>query len=354
MSEINIDNESLIDTISNNPEFKKKFLDGLNKLGFPLEFKIRQKLRERGYNSVQEGFFTVSDGNQQIVKSFDISAYKKDQKKILKELTIAIDLQLVGDCKYSSDSKKFLFAIPDTSNPANKIFVGPLLTAFQSANYGVYRNSEVVSLFLERFGNVFISSDIKDTSLYHIISGKEDKDNKIPEYEKIFNIVEDTILPATKEKFIRSRLSAFQDYSREFGTFENVPLQQFVDSQEGNFYSAKLFVPLIVTSKPIFRPITNEKYEIVGVEEIKFTLYQHSVLKPDDYLEVLGHFYDIGIFVCNERHVEDCLIYIENIFSKTFEEITNNLQRHPNRLMEDFWEIKKHNEEIQEIRKRSG
>lgn len=341
----------LIKDITSNAEFKKKFIDGLNKLGFPLEFKIRQKLMARGYNSVQEGFFTAIENGQEITKSFDISCYKDSKKIILKDLTIDLSMQFVGDCKYSSDENRFLFAIPDTSNPANKLFIGPLLTSFQSANYGVYRNSEVVSLFLSKFGNVFISSDIKDTSKDHITNGKEDKDGKIPDYEKIFNIVENTILPAVKEKFIRWRSFAYQDYARELSDLKrDMPLQDFISLQEKRYYSGKLIVPIIITSKPIIKPVISEKNEIIDVEEIKFTLYEHSVLKPNNYLEILGQCYDMGVFVCNEKYFEDFLVYIENLFSKTFEEITNNLSRHPFRLIDDFEEIQKHDDEIQQIK----
>lgn len=47
-----------------NEEFKKKIINGLGKLGFPLEFKIRRQLKDSGYKSVQEGFFTVFSCNQ--------------------------------------------------------------------------------------------------------------------------------------------------------------------------------------------------------------------------------------------------------------------------------------------------
>ena len=78
----------MIEEIKANSELKEKFLTGLNKLGFPLEFKIRKKLKERRYDSVQEGFFTYSDEKQEITKSYDINAHKEKKKEILKQLTI--------------------------------------------------------------------------------------------------------------------------------------------------------------------------------------------------------------------------------------------------------------------------
>lgn len=347
-----METNDLITEFKTIPEVKQKFLNGINKLGFPLEFKIRRRLKEKGYNSVQEGFFTAFENNKEITKSFDISAYKDRKGEILKELTIDLSLQLIGDCKYSSDNNKFLFAIPDTSNPANKLFIGPILTNFQSANYGVYRNSEVASIFLEKYGDLFLASDIKDTSKEHIINGKEEKDNKILEYERIYNIVENTILPATKEKFIRWRTFSYQDYfSNLEGLNTNMPTLDFVNLQEKRYYSGKLLIPFIVTSKQIIKPIVNENGEIVDIEEIGFVFYEHSVLNPDNYLEILDKCYDVGVFVCNERYFDNFLDYIENIFNKLFNEITGNLDKHPFRLIEDFDAIKKQNEEIKKIRK---
>lgn len=346
-----MENTDLITEFKTIPEVKQKFLNGLNKLGFPLEFKTRKKLKESGYNSVQEGFFTVNDNGHETTKSFDISAYKDQKTKILKELTINLSLQLIGDCKFSSDNNKFLFAIPDTSNFANKLFIGPILTSFQSANYGCYRNSEIASNFIEKYGNIFLASDIKDTSKDHIINGKEEKDNKTPEYERIFNIVENTILPATKEKFIRWRTFSYQDYfSNLEGLNTNMPTLDFVNLQEKRYYSGKLLIPFIVTSKQIIKPIVNENDEIVDIEEIGFVFYEHSVLNPDNYLEILDKCYDIGVFVCNEKYFDGFLNYIENIFNKLFNEIAGNLGKHPFRLIEDFDAIKNQNEEIKKIR----
>lgn len=343
-----------MEEIKNNPELKKKFINGLNKLGFPLEFKIRQKLKRKNY-SAQEGFFTDKEAGQEVTRSFDINAHRNENKIILKNLTIRMELLLIGDCKFSNDQNKFLFAIPDTSNPANKLFVCPLLTNFQSARYGIYRNSELTSNFVSKFGGLFISSDIKDTAKNNILDEKEEDESKskTPPYEKIFNIVESTILPATKEKFMLWRSCAYQDYSRELRAFtRSIPVNEFIDAQENGFYAGKLIIPFIVTSKPIIKPILNEKDEVTDIEFIPFTLYEHSVRKPEDYLEILGQCYDIGIFVCNERFFDDFLVYIESLFSKISGEILNNLNQHLFRLIDDFEDIKRQNEEIQEARKR--
>lgn len=339
-----------------NSKFKAEFLEGIKKLGFPLEFKIRSRLlKERGYKSAQEGFFTVLDNTgQEITKSYDINAYKSQKRVIHKNLTIELDLQLIGDCKFSSDGEKFLFAVPDMSLTQNQMFTGPLLTNFQTARYGTFRNMETVSQFLKEFGDMFISSDVKDTSTDHIISGGHSEDNKIPPYERIFSIVEDTILPAVKQNFIRWRQFTYGDYQRELGSLtRTTPIKEFIDSQENRYYSGRLIIPLIVTSKPILRPLFNKKDELTDIEEIKFTLYEHSVLKPNSYLEILSQTYDIGIFICNEKYFDDFISYVENIFNKIFEEIVMNLNRHPHRLIDDFNEIKKQDTELKQICGRS-
>jgi len=183
-----------------------------------------------------------------------------------------------------------------------------------------------------------------------VISGNKDKDNSTQDYERIFNIVENTILPATKEKFVRWRESAYRDYSNSIGIRgKSITAKDLAESAKKGFYGAKLIIPFIVTSKPILNPITNKKNEIIELEEIPFTLYEHSVLKPNEYLEILGSHYDIGIFVCNEKFIKEFVKYIENILKITFEEITINLSKHPQRLIEDFEEIKKHFTELKGI-----
>ena len=53
--------ENWIEDLEKNSEFKNKFLKGLNRLGFPLEFKVRKKLIDLGFNNVQEGYFSVHE-----------------------------------------------------------------------------------------------------------------------------------------------------------------------------------------------------------------------------------------------------------------------------------------------------
>ena len=64
-SEMNTDSAGILEAL-NNPNVKLQLLEGLNKLGFPLEFKIRKKLIDRGYNNVQEGHFIVYKNSDEI------------------------------------------------------------------------------------------------------------------------------------------------------------------------------------------------------------------------------------------------------------------------------------------------
>jgi len=343
-------NSDILKDFKNN-SIKPKLLEGLNKLGFPLEFKIRRKLIDRGYTNVQEGHFSVKKNSDEITKSYDLHGHLDKKEIIHNNLTINLSLQIIGDCKYSSDNGRFIFAIPDTSTPGNSMFTGPLLTSLQSAVYGTYRNTELESSFVKKFGPILFASDVKDSSKHHLISGEnseDDTDKKIPEYEKIFNIVENTILPPLREKFLLWLKFAYSDYTREFHYLsKSITVEQFIKDQENHYYSGKLLIPLIVTSKPILKPILKRDGSIKDVEEEKFILYQHSVLKPNEYPEILSQSYDIGIIICNDKYFDECMEYIENIFDKIFFEIINNLKRHPKRLIEDFENIKKQDEELQ-------
>lgn len=349
-------NSDILEDI-NNPEIKSKLLEGLNKLGFPLEFKIRNKLIKRKYGNVQEGYFNVKHNSDEITKSYDIHGHLDKKETIHNNLTINLSLQLIGDCKYSSDKERFIFAIPDTSNSANNMFIGPLLTTLQSAVYGTYRNLELESIFIEQFGSIFFASDVKDSSKNHLLSGEnseDDADRKIPEYEKIFNIVENAILPPLKEKFILWTRFGYSDYIRSLSHVQkSITPQKFIQDQKNQYYSSKLLIPLIVTSKPILSPVLDKDGSIKDFREEKFILYKHSVLKPNEYLEILSQSYNIGIFVCNEKYFEECITYIENIFDKIFEEIIKNLKRHPNRLIEDFQNLKKQDDELHNMVARS-
>ena len=49
--------------------------------------------------------------------------------------------------------------------------------------------------------------------------------------------------------------------------------------------------------------------------------------------------------------IDKLMEYIESLPEKLFEEITNNLNRHPNRFFKDFQEMQKFNEEIKKMNK---
>jgi phage regulator Rha-like protein len=130
-----------------------------------------------------------------------------------------------------------------------------------------------------------------------------------------------------------------------------IPVQEFVNLQEKMYYSGKILIPFIVTSKKIVRPIIDKKDNIIDIEEVKFLLYEHSVLIPNKYFELLGNFYDIAIFICNENYFDEFLDYIENVFEKLYNTITANIEKFPIRLIDDFEEMKKHQKEIEIFRK---
>ncbi len=337
-----------LEDLEKNPEYKAKFLNGLNRLGFPLEFKIRKRLVDLGFNNVQEGFFSVieQDGKE-TVKTFDFSAYKTLSTKILNEITIHLDIQLVGDCKNSIDRKKFLFAIPESGKIENKLFLGPILSNMQSANYGVYRNMEVASQFISKYGQIYLASDVKDTSKDYITGDEKKSKDDTPDYERIHVICERTIIPALFEKFKRWRSAAINDYARIFTHALPINGELKLEWLKNEFFAFRVLIPMIVTTKPILIPVL-ENGGLKDVKQIDFLLYEHSVMNPDKYFELMFNAYDVGVFIATEKGFDKLMEYIENIAKSIFKEITTNLSRHPNRLYEDFEEMNKQDKEAKD------
>ncbi len=344
-----------IKQLKEDKEFEEKFIKGLEVLGFPLEFKIRKKLTKKGYNNVREGFFEKRDESKKIIKTYDIHAYKDKNEKIHEDLTIVLSLLLIGDCKSSKDKDKLIFAIPDTTNPSNKSFTGPLLTSFQKAIYSRHRNIDLVVNFKRKHGNILFASDVKDTAKYLIINEKErTQKNKIKEHEKIFNIIENTIIPATSYIFSKWMRSSYYDYNGQISnTSKKLDDLNFIKEQKNNYYTGKIIIPFIITTKPILSPIITEKGEIEGINEEKFVLYEHSTPETEEYMEILNEVNNLGVFICNEKYFEEFITYIENIFHNFFSEIIENLKKQPKRLIEDLEDFEKKNIELKKKTGRS-
>ena len=234
----------------------------------------------------------------------------------------------------------------------DKLFVGPILSNLHSANYGVHRNMETSSHFISEYGAIFLASDIKDSSKNHIMGGEETKNESTPEYEKIYNVCENTIIPALHQKFKRWRNVAIVDYSR---IFSNKPILREVkftlEVLKGEFFAFRVLIPIIVTTKPILVPILDERAELKDVKEIPFLVYEHSVMNPDKYFELMFNAYDVLVFICNERGFDKLMEYVNGMADKIFDEISGNLSKHPNRFYEDYEDIQRQEKEIQDRHK---
>jgi hypothetical protein len=343
-----IKNSDWISDLSTNPEFKRLFIKGLERLGFPLEFRIKKKLTNLGFQNIQEGHFSVFDSKIETAKTFDISCNKSKDCKILKDLTIHFDLQIIGDCKASSDNDKFLFAVPETMNYENKMFIGPVLTNLQVANYGVYRNQEIASNFLAKFGSIFLASDVKETSKAVIMDAYEralPKYKDIPNFESIYDICENTIIPALYDKYKRWRDMMVMDYHKLFQDLNNRDIEYQISALAKQFISTKLMIPIIVTTKPILVPLTLNG-ELSDLQKVNFVAYTHSVMNPDKYKELMFNGYSVLVFVCNEEGFDDLVKHINQFAEKVFSEISRNLNKHPQRLLEDYKEILKQNSDL--------
>ena len=344
--------DDLLKRIFSDPEFKKKVLGALEKLGFPLEFRVRKRLQDLGFNDVRNGYFSVSREGVTVSKEYDITAFKQTFGNVLDGVQINVVLELVGDCKYSDYRNKFLLAVPETGRLENRLFVGPLLTSFQMANSGVHENKEVASEFRSKFGNIVIASSIRDPEIK--VSDLTDARNKkkpleetvtikepSAEHEKIYNICEDTILPALKERYLHWRESSLRKYRQHFSTEIKPDKRGYLTKLKGKSFSSRLIMPIIVTSKPILVPEFSESRSssLIGIKSVDFLLYTHPVKNPEDYTAFMGKPYPVGIFIATEDGFENLLSYLEIIRGKTLESISKTLNEHPEQIFQDFKEI---------------
>ncbi len=335
-----------IDDIKKDEKIKEKFINGLNQLGFPLEFSIRRKLEKSGFYDVQEGYFSDRDKEgMEVLRQIDIKAIKSQKSKLINDMEVNFSLKLVGDCKYSHDKSKILIAIPDISNFKNKSIVGPLLSNFQNIIKYNFRNSYGISHFLNKFGDIKISSDVQATTTKHIIGNSKDKIN---EFEKIYYIAESQILPAIKEEFSFSRNFAFSNMQRAFEGITQ-PLEQkevLMSNIKNHHFFGTLIIPFIITNKPIIIPIFDNNNVIYDYEEIGFTLYVHTVKHQNKYFEILNKSSNIGIFICNENKYDEFMKYILNIFNKHNEEIVETINTRPYSLYHVYRELIEIEEDI--------
>lgn len=338
--------EDWIEKLSKGGEFKDKFIEGLNKLGFPLEFRIRKKLKDKGFQNVQEGNFCQNIEGENVTKSFDIYGTKSKKAVLKNNITVHMDIQLIGDCKSSIDPKKFLFLVPESSNLGNKILVGPILSNLQTANVPAYRNQEVASQFIGKYGSIYLASNVNDTSKELITGGETQNAKKTPKYETIYDISEKTIIPALYSKFLFWRNASINDYkSIDAGNEIRLKLAHYNDIVHNHYFSFKLLVPLIVTTKPILVPEVKDG-EVKDIKLINFFLYEHSVMNPDKYFELIYNAYDVGIFICNEDGFDSLMDYIDAMADSVFKVVTDHMDRHTDWFFRESQEVEQFNKEI--------
>ena len=228
--------------------------------------------------------------------------------------------------------------------PGNKSFTGPILSSLSVANPKSYQNTMVISNFIESYGAIYIASDIKDTCGEHIISGVGDKDKNIKDYEKIYNICENTILPAVKARYKYWATCNLNDY--EFMNLEdNQELvkeglsRDWINFLKGYFFPIKLIIPVIITSKTILIPKLKNG-EVIDVKKKNFLFYLHSAQKPKNHQPLITTTADIGVFICHEKSLNSFVDYIKRMQNMILEKVSESLSKRPRGFWEDYRQLK--------------
>jgi len=250
-----------IDLVLDDPLKKAKAITELEILGFPLEFKIRKILVSRGYRNVGLGFYKINIDDVEILKSYDISAYK--EKLQSNNIGIQLHLKIIGECKYSKEKNKCIFLILEISNLRNLVFMGPILSSLKKCQTISFDNSVNAQIFKDTFGDINFYTNAEEINI-HSKDGKIDKKDT-PNDTKINNIAENTIMPACTADYHFWRMNFYLTYKHEVG-------RAVIPGHRLSFW-ANLIVPIIITSKPLLIPIINDENIITDIKKMDYALY---------------------------------------------------------------------------------
>ena len=323
-------------------EHRKRVLEGINLTGTPLELKTCRVLIENGFNASEKRFTEELRDGVTKSRQIDIVARYKDNLELVTfpGQKIILNPIILGECKYSNkdDQALLIFDIEKHDIP-NTVLGFPVFTNGEAFNYIYHDNSVPFDDFVKTFDIQLISKSIKEFDMANIKSNVDK--------EELYNACDTQLLPALNYYFKKYLKIIHSDYiaiAKRFGfdkeaidkSLRHKPNIVPIEEMKKLYFPIYLFLPIIVTNKDLIKVEVNESGDIVNLNEAGYCIYLFSPSDLQKNSLLLRNRWEQPVIVCNIEYLDECVKKLKNGINKIKEDLEENIQRHPDRIIEDI------------------
>lgn len=335
-------NEKWFKKFKKNKPDRKKILDDIKKLGFPLEIQA-STIIEKFFTTNEGAYFTDEKNGKKIIREIDITAHKIYEIRD-KDPDIGFTLNLVFECKYSSNRNFIVF---ETSNRTkkNSLLNLPNFINGKMLNYKYWYGilpGEIKQLFgFERYTkNIFDLKVGKNDKLEkndkfysnctQLIGAVEYKINQVTEYQK----------RDYNNFYVDNYRESFLEFSKKTG---GSSLYKFMYEPHPNYplsghFNIEAIIPILIVNKEnkiLLAKLSKTGTKVTNLKEIKSTIYFYHPLDYEKYQKTMGNKWVQPIVVTKIENLEKTL---KQIIAGT-EKLTENLKKETNDPRKIFQEI---------------
>lgn len=306
---------------------RKFVIDNVRKSGIPLELRARKLLKDNGFNVTSARYLDVDsdssdvdlDLGKGIWREIDLLATKGVGTSLnIGECEIRFVINILGECKYSSDKDVLVFEHLDPENADLSHF--PLLVNGQYILSPPLRNDFELPLLIERLIEVDANSATKEKGNLSDIAMHRACEQLLSALRFFLHRWRQTIrrhyIDLSKASLIREKWDNLLKEKKvpyeELGSHSRVP-HSFINNflrenfeptkmlQDFPFIPVYLYFPLIIVdeSRGVIRAKLSDSYEVVDLEDLGLCMYLHVSENADRYETVLENAFALPILICN-------------------------------------------------------
>ncbi|RLF99618.1 hypothetical protein DRN58_04845 [Thermococci archaeon] len=315
--------------------YKQKFLNELEKTGAPLEIRAEHIFFEHGYYST-EARYEDSDDGRRVSRQIDFLAHKRGVFKIntkLRNFTIYLKYNIVGDCTSLSDQSLIVFELSDEIK-RNTLVRLPIFVNGSSFSYKIHENSSSLRDCIEWFNIENITRKIIQVNVENGLP-KRFQSSKEKQRVSIYNKCEQ-IMSALRyyyeDRWRRFSITEYMNARKSSGLDKKIEnhqlwkasgniqdntrkvISEVIDSFNPKFLSGHITIygtiPLMIVNEETMilkAMLDNNSHSIEDLEEIKYCIYLHAPADISKYRSIIERRYEQPIIVCNIKYMDECL-----------------------------------------------
>ncbi|GEM_PF-1359845 len=346
--------------------YRKNILEGLERVGFPLELRVMRILDEQDFiaNESQYQDTKEKDGKLYTVnRQIDIYAYpikKEGLEPNIPGFSMYFPYTIVGECTSLAEQCIVFFELSDHEKKNNFIRI-PIFAKGTPGLIQIHDGASSLKSFQEFFNIDQFTKKVAQFSPKKLVGGEtgKNKDDSDIVYHKC-----NQILSALKFFLDRWRgvngvgYSNVRESSGLDDMFNSHPLLKADGSTRQNRNNAvsnitdsfnpknlhghinvDSFIPLLVVNEEtlLLKALCGEKdYSLKDLKEVKYFIYLFAPADLNKYGSVVGSLYHQAIIICNVKYLKECIKEISSGMGKLREKMESNIQRNPKYIVEEL------------------